>query len=150
LVLSPLGGRRLLAQAVTPPVDGHRPQPAAEALAGVVAELGQLADQDREDVLDQVIDILLLADQAASVVTEEGGVKLDKATPGLLIVRMAQALEQAGGRRVHASTARGRGPGPTVQHDRPARACRGSDNSCRADTECPKIHSGSGQCNNFT
>jgi hypothetical protein len=67
----------------------------------VARELGQFADQQDEDILDEVGGVGVAQADAASPVKEQRGVELDEAAPGFLLARLAQSFEETGRRRVH-------------------------------------------------
>src|SRR5262249_50487504 len=54
-----------------------------------------------EDVLHQVGRVAVLQADLAGPVIEKRGVQMNETGPGFLFLRLAEALEQANGRRVH-------------------------------------------------
>ena len=95
------GGRRWPGAAVAPGVEQDGAQPAAKASLRVVVELGQLAEQDDEDILDQVLSVGILQAEPAHPVKQKRSVELDEALPGNDIVGLPQLGKQTGGRVFH-------------------------------------------------
>ena len=77
------GRRRGPATDLAPAVEGHGPQPGAEPLVLVVGELRQFADQQGEDVLNQVGRVRLLQPGAARRAEQQRRVQMHEARPRL-------------------------------------------------------------------
>jgi hypothetical protein len=79
-------------------VAGDGAQPAPEGAGALTLEVGQLPDEDRHDVLDDVLGLGAEARVAKQPAVDERPVQVVEAPPGRFVRRGAQALQQAGGR----------------------------------------------------
>jgi len=82
----------------------------AETPGGVILEFRQLADEDGEDVLDEIGRIGFLQTGPARPVEQQRGVKLDELVPaGPRISRLTETLQETRRRHGHSAGLRGDG-----------------------------------------
>src|SRR5262245_40180743 len=83
-------------------VDGDGPKPAAERAGPLMLEFGDPADDDGEDVLNQVVGVAQSGRVPAEPAADQRRVQLNQALPVRLPGVVAQSIEQADGRFGHA------------------------------------------------